>query len=104
MGAIQRSIRGTVAALLAATLLLALAGGAIGATLVSQDNYRLPAGEVIEDNLYVAGGSIIIDGKIDGDLVAVGGYIEVNGEISGDILAAGGAIVVNGPVAGDVRI
>ena len=104
MGAIQRSIRGTVAALLAATLLLALAGGAIGATLVSQDNYRLPAGEVLEDNLYVAGGSIIIDGKIDGDLVAVGGYIEVNGEISGDILAAGGAIVVNGPVAGDVRI
>ncbi len=104
MGAIQRSIRGTVAAVLAATLLLSLAGGAIGATLVSQDNYRLPAGEVLEDNLYVAGGSIIIDGKIDGDLVAFGGYIEVNGEISGDILAAGGAIVVNGPVAGDVRI
>lgn len=89
---------------LALGLLVAVAGGAIGATLVSQDEYRLPAGDVLEDNLYVTGGTIIIDGKIDGDLVAVGGYIEVNGEITGDILAAGGAVVVNGPVAGDVRI
>ncbi len=105
MGAILRGMRGPFAAVtLAAVLLLAVAGGAIGATLVSQNTYRLPAGEVLEDNLYVAGGTITIDGKIDGDLVAVGGFIEVNGEITGDILAAGGAIVVNGPVTGDVRI
>ena len=96
--------RAAVVLALALALLLVVAGGAIGATLVSQDEYRLPAGEVIEDNLYVTGGTILIDGKIDGDLVAVGGYIEVNGEITGDILAAGGAIIVNGPVAGDVRI
>lgn len=86
-------------------LLMALiAGGATAATLASDDTYRLPAGQVIEDNLYVTGGEIIIDGKIDGDLVAGGGYIEINGEVSGDVLAAGGGIVVNGPVAGDVRI
>lgn len=105
MSAILRGTRGRFAAvIMASVLLLAMAGGAIGATLVSQDDYRLAAGEVLEDNLYVAGSTITIDGKIDGDLIAVGGLIEVNGEISGDILAAGGAIVVNGPVAGDVRI
>lgn len=48
-----------------------IVGGAT-ATLASDDTYRLPAGQVIEDNLYVTGGEIIIDGKIDGDLVARG--------------------------------
>jgi len=105
MRAIQRGRREIcVALVLVSSLFVMLAGGAAAATLVSQEDYRLPAGEVLEDNLYVAGESIIIDGTIDGDLVAAGGYIEVNGEISGDLLAAGGAIVVNGPVAGDVRI
>jgi len=105
MSAIQRGVQGRlVAAVLVSILLSLLAGAAVAATLVSQDDYRLPTGEVLEDNLYVAGESIVIDGNIEGDLVAAGGYIEVNGQISGDVLAAAGAIVVNGPVAGDVRI
>ncbi len=86
-------------------VMMALVGGSAGAaTLANDEVYRLPAGQVIKDNLYVTAGEIYIDGAIDGDLVAFGGYIEVNGAISGDVLAMAGGIVINGPVAGDVRI
>ena len=85
-------------------LLVMTTGGALAATLAGDDAYRLPTGQVLEDNLYVTASEIIIDGTLDGDLVAMGGYIEVNGEIRGDVLAMGGGIVINGPVAGDVRI
>ena len=91
-------------AVLGLLLLAATVSGATAATLAGDDVYRLPAGQVLEDNLYVMAGEIIIDGVLDGDLVAMGGYIEVNGEIRGDVLAMGGGIVLNGPVTGDVRI
>lgn len=99
-----RRVRLSIVPVLVLAMLLVLGGAVAAATLSSGDVYHLPAGQVIEDNLYVTGGEIIIDGAIDGDLIAFGGYIEVNGEVSGDILAMGGAVVVNGPVAGDVRI
>ena len=67
------------------------------------ETYRLAAGEVLEDDLYVSAGEIIIDGTLDGDLVAAGGYIEINGTITGDVIAAGGGIVLNGTVEDDFR-
>ncbi|HEY7712235.1 MAG TPA: hypothetical protein VIG57_19645, partial [Candidatus Entotheonella sp.] len=68
------------------------------------DIFRLPAGEVINDDLVVAAGEIFIDGMVEGDLVAAGGYIEVNGHVTGDVLVAGGGIVVNGRIDDDARI
>jgi len=101
---LKPSWRGTIIVGLGLLLIGMTAGGATAATLAGDDAYRLPAGQVLEDNLYVMAGEIIIDGVLDGDLVAMGGYIEVNGEIRGDVLAMGGGIVLNGPVTGDVRI
>ena len=65
--------------------------------------YRLKAGETINDDLYVFGREIIIDGTVDGDLVAFGGVIEINGVVTGDLIAAGAGIVLNGEVLDDVR-
>lgn len=101
---LKPSWRGTIIVGLGLLLIGMTAGGATAATLAGDDAYRLPAGQVLEDNLYVMAGEIIIDGTLDGDLVAMGGYIEVNGAIRGDVLAMGGGIVLNGPVVGDVRI
>jgi hypothetical protein len=67
------------------------------------DIFRLPAGEVISDDLYVGAGEIFIDGTVEGDLVVAGGYIEINGVVTGDVLAAGGGVVINGRVGDDVR-
>jgi hypothetical protein len=60
--------------------------------------------EVIADDLYLTGDSIIIDGVVQGDIVAVGRHIVLNGASFGDFIAAGQGIVVNGQVADDVRI
>ena len=60
--------------------------------------------EVIDDDLYATGDSIIIDGVVQGDIVAVGRHIVLNGASFGDFIAAGQGIVVNGQVADDVRI
>lgn len=68
----------------------------------SGDRVVIPASEVVEGDLYVAGGSIIIDGRVKGDLVAVGGDVAVNGPIEGDLFVAGGQVVVNGAVGEDV--
>lgn len=97
-------LRAAIVVCLGLLFIGATMGGATAATLAGDDAYHLPAGQVIEDNLYVMAGEIIIDGTLDGDLVAMGGYIEVNGEIRGDVLAMGGGIVINGTVTGDVRI
>lgn len=60
--------------------------------------------EVINDDIYFAGNSVIVEGTINGDLIAAGREIKVTGTINGGIIAAGGSIIVNGNVANDVRV
>lgn len=91
--------------LLVGLFLLVFSGGALAAEFGGgEDVYRLAAGEVVKDDLYVAGGEIYIDGVVQGDLYAFGGYIEINGTVEGDLVAAGGSIVINGQVLDDVRV
>ncbi len=94
----------TVGALVLIALVCSTAWGASGLpTVESGELYRLPAGEVLRDDLQVAASEIYIDGTIEGDLVAAGSYIEINGEVGGDALVAGAEIVLNGTVVDDVR-
>jgi len=68
------------------------------------DIITVASGEVIDSDLYVAGGTIIIDGTINGDLIAAGKIIRVNGPVNGSIIAAGGTVDINGEVTHAVRI
>jgi hypothetical protein len=77
---------------------------AFAAEFVSGERFRLAANEIVDDDLYVTGSEIYIDGVVNGDLYAFGGRIEVNGEVTGDVVAAGGAIVIRGLVGDDVRV
>lgn len=99
----------TGAIVLLSCLVLLFAGSNVYAAEVHSgagqgDVFRLPAGQVIKDDLYVAAGEIYIDGTVEGDLVAAGGYIEVNGAVTGDALLAGGGIAINGTVQDDARV
>jgi cytoskeletal protein CcmA (bactofilin family) len=86
-------------------LLLGLAAAPTqAADLRGGDEIVIGRNEVIDDDLYLGAGTIIIDGTINGDLVAVGGRIVVNGTITGDVLAASQTIVVAGTVDDDLRI
>jgi hypothetical protein len=59
--------------------------------------------EVINDDLYVAGSTVTIDGIVKGDVVAMASQITVNGTIEGDLLAAGQGVLLNGRVGDDMR-
>jgi cytoskeletal protein CcmA (bactofilin family) len=90
-------------ALLAGLLGLLVASTALAAEFIDEEIYRLEAGEVIEDDLYVAAEQVYIDGTVQGDLVAAGSLVEINGTVTGDAIVAGAGIRINGEVQDDVR-
>ncbi|MCH7883512.1 hypothetical protein IIA95_03815 [Patescibacteria group bacterium] len=55
-------------------------------------------------NLYVAGGSVVINKKILGDLFSAGGSVNVAGEVENDLFAVGGNVSVSSPVGDDARL
>jgi hypothetical protein len=48
------------------------------------DNYHVPEGDTVDDDVTVQGGNAEIEGVIDGDLAVMGGIVEVSGLIDGD--------------------
>jgi len=58
--------------------------------------------EVINDDLFVGGNTVIVDGTINGDLIAGGQTVIINGKVTGNVIAAGSSVTVNGEVGYDV--
>jgi cytoskeletal protein CcmA (bactofilin family) len=84
--------------------LLFMPVAALAFAVKSDNNIYLPKDQVIEGSYYVAGQSIVIDGKIKGDLFCAGQTINITGSIDGDVLCVGENIVVKGDVGGNIRI
>jgi len=40
----------------------------------------IPSHQVIDDDVYISGGTVTVDGTINGDLAAMGGFITINGD------------------------
>jgi len=64
----------------------------------------IPAGEVVNDDLYLFGSGITIDGTVNGDVIAFGDIITVNGPVNGNINGAANYITVKGQVRDSVRV
>ncbi len=64
------------------------------------------AGEVIEDDLYVAANMFTLNGTIKGDLIVMGTNITIGpeGVVEGDFMGGGQAVNINGMVEDDVRV
>jgi hypothetical protein len=63
---------------------------------------------VLDENLvgdvYVAGGTVEVNGVIDGDLLIAGGTVTLNGEVTDDVRAAGGTVFINGIIGGNLTL
>jgi cytoskeletal protein CcmA (bactofilin family) len=105
MGKLRYSLwQRVLLALVAAVLLISFtAAPAVAADMRSGSNIVVSKGDVIDDDLYVAAGTVVIDGIINGDLFAAGGLVTVNGTINGGIIAAAGTVIINGAVTRSVR-
>jgi hypothetical protein len=80
-----------------------LAQSDLGGKLRTGQEVRVGTGETLATDLYAFGGTIVVDGTVQGDVVATGGTVAINGTVEGDVLAAGGTVSVAGSVTGDVR-
>lgn len=59
---------------------------------------------LIEDDLYLIGGTTTVTSQVKGDLIVVAGEAEIDGNVEGDIFVLGGKVVLNGSVTDDVRV
>ncbi|MBP9757216.1 MAG: hypothetical protein KBD06_01310 [Candidatus Pacebacteria bacterium] len=60
--------------------------------------------EILNDDLYMLGGSVSSSGSLRGDLTVFGGNILSNGTVLGDIAASGGTVSIMSDVHDDLRV
>lgn len=66
------------------------------------DNVVIGKDEFINDDLFVGGETVTVDGTVNGDLIAAGRTVIINGKVTGNVFAAGADVAVNGEVGHDV--
>jgi len=101
----RRAFAGVAASVLAIVIALPSIGHAFErriATGTADAIVTVPAGETIDDTLFVAADTIAIDGNVNGDLLAFGRSITVRGNVTGNLITGGESIMVEGSVGGSI--
>jgi len=62
------------------------------------------SGVVVENDAFLAGTTVRVDGDVIGDVFAGGSLVEVNGNVDGSLVAVGQNVVINGAVGGTVYV
>ncbi len=83
---------------------LALPAVALAADVRGGQSITIGRDEVIDDDLYIAGANVVIDGRVNGDVIAAGQTVLINGEVTGSVWAAGQTVTINGRIGGSARI
>lgn len=94
---------GPIAGVIVALLIALAPASALAAETRGGGTVTIGAGQIINDDLYISGGTVTVLGRINGDLVASGGNLTVRGPVAGDVIIAGGTVDLDGPVGGSVR-
>jgi len=71
------------------------------AAKIEVGDYTLDNQSIVEDDLYVSGDSIKINGVVDGDLIVFGKNILVDGTVTGDLYLFGTSVSVSGNIYGN---
>ncbi len=67
------------------------------------DRVTVERSEVIQDDLYIAGDTVTIDGTVNGDLIVGARTVTVNGDVRGNLWAAGETLILGGKVSQTAR-
>ncbi|MDH4117604.1 MAG: polymer-forming cytoskeletal protein [Acidimicrobiia bacterium] len=88
----------------AGLVLLAVPGVAL-AEATQSDLVLIREDDVVAEDLYAAGNTVQIDGRVEGDVVASSlGDLRISGSVEGDVLAIASRVVISGVVDGSVRV
>jgi cytoskeletal protein CcmA (bactofilin family) len=89
--------------LLVSLLVIFIAAPALAFDLRQGESVTVSSGEVVNDDLYIAGGDIVIDGTLNGDIFAIGRSITVNGRVDGGVSFGGQTATINGEITNGLR-
>jgi cytoskeletal protein CcmA (bactofilin family) len=67
------------------------------------DTVTIGPGEVINEDLYAFGSSVLIQGTVHGDVLTFARTVDIPGTVDGDVLSAAAEIHISGQVRGSVR-
>jgi cytoskeletal protein CcmA (bactofilin family)/uncharacterized Tic20 family protein len=84
-------------------LVLALPSAAMAAEVRNDTTAVVAPSETINDDLFAAGQTVTVAGRVIGDVYATGQTVVVTGTVDGDLIAAAQQVVVDGAVNGNVR-
>ena len=87
--------------ILSILILLLFPKGVINAAKIEVGDYTLDKESIVEDDLYVSGERVVINGVVDGDLIVTGQNITVDGTVTGDIYLFGTTVTVGGNIYGN---
>lgn len=76
---------------------------AFAMTVRQGDAVAVRAGETIDDDLYIFGSNVRVDGTVHGDVIAFAQSVTIAGKIDGDVMAGAQTVVVDADVGGSVR-
>ncbi len=102
-GAAKREASVRTSALIVCLLITASAP-AYATEFRSGDSVSVEPGEVIDDDLFIAGKSVTISGAVTGDVLAAGQAVRITGPVGGSVMAVGQDVRVTGDVEGSVRV
>jgi cytoskeletal protein CcmA (bactofilin family) len=85
------------------SIFLAFALPVSAAEFKAGEAYALQKSETVFNDLYAAGGTVVIAGDVEGDLTAAGGDITVTGRVAQDAILAGGSVSLSGILGDDLR-
>lgn len=96
-------MRRTIAAGFALVVCLSLFVGVAAADNRVGGTVVVEAGETVDD-VTAVGGTVVVEGTVDGDLSAYGGNVRIaeSGEVTGIVRAYGGGVRIDGRVGGNV--
>jgi len=81
-------------------LLVSTSGVAYAVEII--DNGTIPESEVIDDDVFIGGDTVVVDGTVNGDLFAAGNTVTINGTVNGSLVVAAQTIQINGKVSGSI--
>lgn len=83
--------------ILSLSLVLVLVFSTAGTVSAAEfpDGEIIPAGETIDDDVFISGENVVVDGSVNGMLIAGGTTITINGYVTGDALLMGETILIS---------
>jgi cytoskeletal protein CcmA (bactofilin family) len=89
------------------TMITVLAIGLAGTALAAEFRHgqattQVAQGQTVDDDLFISGSSVRIEGTVHGDVYALGRSVDVSGTVDGNVFALARDVVVGGTVGGSV--